>query len=117
MARRRLSTATLFLAVTGLHVFLTITLLFYVFGSGMARFDSGAPAGPTESVARWSLAAIQFPLLPLLERMPVAWFPGWWGYLPFLGNSSCWGLAAVVVRAWRRGRRAPHRGALRSPEA
>ena len=95
-SRRRIRTVVLFVSVTALHLLTSIVLLVYVFGMGMARFDSGAPEGAAESVTRWAFAIFSFPLLTLL--MPVARFPGQWGYVPFVLNACVWGLAAVVVR-------------------
>ena len=94
--RRRLA---LLLTVAAVHFFASLALLFYVFGSGMARFDSGVVESEMpETVARWAFAVLSFPLLPLLERMRLR-FPGWWGYIPFLANSALWGAAAGAI--WR----------------
>lgn len=103
-------TVLLFVAVTAIHFFTSIVLWFYIFGMGMARFDSGAPESAAESVMRWAFAILSFPLLKLLERMPVARFPGLWGYVPFLGNALLWGAAVPGIRWWLRAR-----GSRRSP--
>ena len=95
----RIRNVVLFIAVTSIHAVASIVLLVYVFGTGMARFDSGAPAGALESVAGAVFTILSFPLISLLERVPSARFPGLWGYVPFLANASLWGLAAVAVRA------------------
>ena len=100
----RIRNLVLFISVTGIHVVTSIVLLFYVFGSGMARFDTGAPERATESIARWVFAVLSFPVLTLLERMPIARFPGLWGYVPVLANASLWGLAAIAIRRWLRAR-------------
>ena len=97
---QRIRPVVLFISVTGIHIASSIVLVLYVFGAGMARFDSGAPASVTESVAGWAFAILSFPLLSLLERMPAARFPGLWGYVPVVANGAFWGLAAVAVR-WR----------------
>jgi hypothetical protein len=89
--------ALLFAAVTGVHFLCSVTLLLYVFGAGMARFDSGLPGGPAETVAGWMFAVLSFPVLIVLERLSAAHFPGLWGYIPFAVNASVWGLAAVVA--------------------
>lgn len=107
---QRIRPVLLLISVTGIHVASSIVLLLSVFGAGMARFDSGAPASATESVARWAFAILSFPLLSLLERMPAARFPGLWGYVPVVANGAIWGLAAVVVR-WRWRARASQRPA------
>ena len=107
-SRPRLPTVLLFALVTGVHFVSSLLLLFYVFGSGMARFDSGAPATVTESVAGWAFAIVSFPLLTLVERIPLAQFRGLWGYVPFAANACLWALAAVVVRR-RLGARARRR--------
>lgn len=88
----------LFASVTAIHLLSTVGLLVYVFGAGMARFDSGIPAGLTETVAEWLLAALSLPVLTVLDRLRVLRVPGLWGYLPFLANSSLWGLVVVAAR-------------------
>ena len=108
---QRIRPVALFISVSGFHVASSIVLFLYVFGAGMARFDSGAPASVTESVAGWAFAILSFPFLTLLERMPAARFPGLWGYVPLVANGAIWGLAAVAVR-WRlRMRASPRRAA------
>jgi hypothetical protein len=109
-APQRIRPVMLFIAVTGIHVASSIVLLLYVFGAGMARFDSGAAASATESVAGWAFAILSFPLLTLLERIPAVRFPGLWGYVPVVANGAIWGLAAVLVQ-WRLRARAPQRRA------
>jgi hypothetical protein len=103
-SRQRIRTVLLFVVVTAIHFLTSIVLLFYVFGMGMARFDSGAPEGAAESVMQWAFAILSFPFLTLLGRLPVARFPGLWGYVPFVLNASVWGLAAVAVRRRLRAR-------------
>ena len=100
MRPRAVPSLILFVSVTTIHFVTSIVLLLYIFGTGMARFDSGVRAGAAESVAGWVFAILAFPLLSALERLPAARFPGLWGYVPFLLNACVWGLAAVVVR-WR----------------
>jgi hypothetical protein len=100
----------LFISVTGIHVASSIVLLLYVFGAGMARFDSGAAASATESVAGWAFAILSFPVLTLLERVPAVRFPGLWGYVPVVANGAIWGVAAVLVHSRLRAR-APQRRA------
>ena len=51
----------LFGVVAILHLVVTIGLVFYVFGSGMARFDTGAAPGMTEQMANWALIVLGFP--------------------------------------------------------
>ena len=106
MKPRAVSSFILFVSVAAIHLITSIVLLLYIFGTGMARFDSGARAGAAESVAEWVFAILAFPLLSVLERMPVARFPGLWGYVPFLLNAGVWGVAAVVLR-WRLRRARP----------
>jgi hypothetical protein len=94
----------LFASVTGIHLVSTVGLLLYVFGAGMARFDSGVPGGLTEALAGWLLTALSIPLLTLLDRLAVLRGSGLWGYIPFLANSSLCGLneaagAADATRA------------------
>ena len=88
----------LFASVTAIHLVSTIGLLLYVFGAGMARFDSGVPGGLTETVAGWLLAVLNIPVLTVLNRLPARWGSGLWGYIPFLANSSLWGWVVVAAR-------------------
>ena len=96
--------AILFVSVAGIHFLCSIALLLYVFGAGMARFDSGLPGSPAETVAGWVFAVLSFPVLTVLERVSAVRFPGLWGYIPFAVNASVWGLAAVVARRRLRAR-------------
>jgi hypothetical protein len=92
----------LFACVTGVHLISTIELLVYTFGGSMARFDSGAPAGLTETLAGWLMVTLSFPLLTVLEQFPALRFPGPWGYFVFAANASLWGAAVVAARRrWR----------------
>lgn len=88
----------LFACVTGIHSVSSVGLLVYVFGAAMTRFDSGVPGGPAETLARWLLTVLSIPLLTVFERLPVLRVSGLWGYIPFLANSSLWGLAVVAAR-------------------
>jgi hypothetical protein len=92
----------LFAFVAGLHFLTSVCLLVYSFGAGMARFDSGAPAGLAETLAGWLLALLSVPLLTVLERLSELQFPGLLGYIPFAVNASLWGIAVVAARrCWR----------------
>jgi hypothetical protein len=92
----------LFAFVAGLHFITSVCLLVYTFSAGMARFDSGVPAGLAETLAGWLLALLSVPLLTLLERLSALRFPGLLGYIPFAVNASLWGIVAVVARrCWR----------------
>ena len=110
MAHRALRAVTLFLAVTALHLLLSIALIVYIFGTGMARFDTGVPAGALEQFASGMFAILRLPLLSLLERMPGARSSGLRSYLPFLGNAACWGAVVVAIRWWVLRNRASRRG-------
>lgn len=92
----------LFACVAGAHLISSIALVIYTFGTGMARFDSGAAAGLDEKLASGILTVLSFPLLTVLTKLPGLHLPGWWGYIPFVANASVWGIAAVLVRRrWR----------------
>jgi hypothetical protein len=92
----------LFAFVAGFHFITFVCLLIYTFGAGMARFDSGAPAGLAQTLAGWLLDLLSVPLLTVLERLSELRFPGLLGYLPFAVNASLWGIAVVVARrCWR----------------
>jgi hypothetical protein len=64
--------------IAAIYFVLTIVLVIFTFGSGMARFDT--PDGPhwTETVASSVVDVLAFPVLPLLDR-PSLRFPGLWG--------------------------------------
>jgi hypothetical protein len=95
--------ATLFGLVAILHLVASIALLTYVFGAGMARFDSGVPSTFPETLGDWLLNVLSFPLLLALEQSMALRFPGVSGYIPFLVNASLWGMAAVLIRRlWKR---------------
>ena len=87
----------LFGVVAILHFVVTIGLVLHVFGSGMARFDTGDPPRLTEQIADWALIVLGAPVLTVLDAVPGSWFPRLWGYLPFAANALIWGGAAVAV--------------------
>jgi hypothetical protein len=89
-------------AVIAAHLAISLGLLSYIFGTGMARFDQGAPAGWTEVAAGIALNSLGFPVLTVLERQGLLRFPGLWGYMPFLCNAAIWGLAVALVVRYRR---------------
>ncbi len=93
----------LFTTVAAGHLIATFALLFYTFGTSMARFDSGAPLTSVQRTGEWLFAVLLFPLFPLLDRLPALRFPGVWGYLPFAANASLWALAVVLLRRSIRG--------------
>ena len=99
----------LFGLLTAAHLALTVSLLLYVFGSGMARFDTGGQPGWFEAACGRLLTGLGFPLLTLMEDKVGQSFPGLWGYVPFVANSALWaaatlGLIGVVQRVRTRPR-------------
>jgi hypothetical protein len=99
----------LFIVLTISHLLATIILLVYVFGAGMARFDTGAPAYWTERAANVALNVLSFPLVSvLLGEGTARHFTGLSGYLPFAVNSTIWASALLTLTLlWRRRRRQP----------
>jgi hypothetical protein len=94
---------SLFIWVSGLQFIVSIVLVLYTFGAGMARFDSGAAASLPETIAGWLIASLSFPLLTALHLLNVGSIPGLWGYLVFAANAAIWGVAAVALRRrWHR---------------
>lgn len=92
----------LFFLLTALHWAVTISLLVFVFGAGMARFDTGGEAPWFEALCGRLLSVLGFPLLTFLDRAIGLRFPGLWGYVPFVANSAIWAAAALGgVRIWR----------------
>jgi len=90
--------AVLFAGATVVHLVASIKLLVFVFGLGMARFDSGVPGGLGERIAGWLLKLLAFPVVLALDWLPSLRFPGLWGYIPFIVNASIWGMGAVMIR-------------------
>jgi hypothetical protein len=80
------------------HFVLTIVLVIFTFGAGMARFDAADSPRWRETVASSAVDVLAFPVLPLLDR-PSLRFPGVWGYVPFVVNSVVW--AKAVRTIWR----------------
>ena len=90
--------AALFAGATVIHLVASIKLLVFVFGLGMARFDSGVSIGLAERIAGWLFKLLAFPVVLALDWLPSLRFPGLWGYIPFIVNASIWGLGAVMIR-------------------
>jgi hypothetical protein len=57
----------LFVLLTAAHLALTVALLLFVFGGGMARFDTGGQPGWFEAACGRLLSVLAFPLLTLVE--------------------------------------------------
>jgi hypothetical protein len=94
-------------AVAVLHFTITFALVIYVFGAGMARFDTGAPASRTERIASLFVTVLAFPVLNgLWDVLPVGvrsrGFP--WDHLVFLVNSAVWATVLMALWMWRRTR-------------
>jgi hypothetical protein len=81
-----------------LQVGLTAGAIAFGFALAMDRFDSGAPAGAVERGLDVAVTVLMFPLGHLAMAAP-AWFPGYAGYLPLLGNGVLW--AIPLVAGWR----------------
>ena len=84
--------------IAGIHFVLTLVLVIFTFGAGMARFDMPDRPHWTETVASSVVDVLVFPVLPLLDH-PSLRFPGLWGYVPFIVNSVVW--AGVISTIWR----------------
>ena len=89
--------ALLFGLLTTVHLAVTITLLVFVFGAGMSRFDTGGQPGWFEVACGRLLNLLMFPLSMLLDNRMGQRFPGLWGYVPFVGNSALWAAAGLGV--------------------
>lgn len=83
--------------LTALHFGVSWATFLMAFGSRMGRFDSGRPATPVESVIQVAAAVLLFPFSILAVHLPAGWFPGLWGYIPFLLNSALWGCALYFL--------------------
>lgn len=99
---RHLRTWILFVLIASAHLIATVGLLIYVFGAGMARFDTLSERTWMEAAAALLLNVLAFPLLTWLGRWPLR-LRGLWGYAPFVANSALWALA--ILAAFRAGRR------------
>jgi hypothetical protein len=94
--------ARLFCLLTAVHLAVTISLLLFVFGAGMSRFDTGGEASWFEALCGRALNVLGFPLLTLVDNRMGQRFPGLWGYVPFAANSALWAAATLGgVRIWR----------------
>jgi hypothetical protein len=87
----------LFALLTAGHLTVTVSLLMFVFGAGMARFDTGGQPGWFEAACGRLLNLLMFPLSTLLDRSMGQRFPGLWGYVPFVANSALWAAAVLGV--------------------
>jgi hypothetical protein len=81
------------------HFFLSVVLVLFTFGAGMARFDTLDGPDWTERAAFLAIDVPAFPVLHLLDRQSVVRFPGLWGCVPFAANSLL--SAGAIVRVWR----------------
>jgi hypothetical protein len=92
------------------HAVLTVGMTVIVFGSEMARFDTGDPVPPGVHVASALVGALAYPVLPLVAQLPLtlqpAGFPG--EHLVFVANGLVWAAGIFALRRWwlRRKRRA-----------
>jgi hypothetical protein len=95
----------LFFVLTAVHLAVTIGLLLFVFGAGMARFDTGGEPAWFEALCGRLLNLLMFPVSMLLDTRMGQRFPGWWGYVPFVANSALWAAAGLgafrIVRGLR----------------
>jgi hypothetical protein len=101
-APRRRAVAWAVLVVA--HFTVTFVLVIYVFGAGMARFDSGAPATASERIASVTVSVLAFPVINgLSDLLPVSVWPrGFpWDHLLFLVNSVLWATFLMTVWTWR----------------
>jgi hypothetical protein len=55
---------------------LTVVLVIFTFGAGMARFDTLGGPSSTETVASSLANVLAFPILHLLDRQSAVRFPG-----------------------------------------
>ena len=87
--------------IAAIHFVLTVVLVIFTFGAGMARFDT--PDGPDwkETVASSLANVLAFPVLPLFDQSFLR-FPGLSGYVPFAANSMVWAGAILTLWRWRR---------------
>ena len=91
-------------AVTAAHLAMSLGLLLYTFGTGMARFDQGTPASWTEVAAGIVVSSLGFPVLTLLERHDVLRFPGLVGLRAVCLQRGDWYLAVAPAARHRRPR-------------
>jgi hypothetical protein len=77
----------------------------YVFGAGMARFDTGAQPSWIESAAEAAFRVLSFPVFLIVEHENTLRFPGLWGYVPVLTNSALWAAVFIAFLTRRSGER------------
>jgi hypothetical protein len=114
--KRSASRALVVAGVAIAHALLTVALVVYVFGAGMARFDTGGEPSFVERVASTAAGVLGFPLV----TAAVALFPGprWphgfpYDHLLFLANGLVWALGIVAL--WDLARRPARTRARQGP--
>ena len=103
-----------FCGLTLAHYVATFVTLLFSFGSSMDRFESARAAGMGEKIIGAANDILSFPILPLLQFVPVR-FPGLAGHLPLLANSALWVVALLCVLKWFREKEAISEGSA-APE-
>lgn len=86
-------------AVFSVHLASSLGSLLVGVGHTMARVETGAAPTLGERAIDLAMQVLLFPLVHLARQAPQGWFPGAWGYVPFLLNSALW--AMLAVHAWR----------------
>lgn len=78
--------------VTVLHTVLWYATALMSVGMVLGRFDTGVPPSPGEKVVDNVLAVLSFPLLTLLNWLPIGGLgPGWLQIILVSANSLVWG--------------------------
>jgi hypothetical protein len=83
-------------SATVVHLAASLYLFLVSFGIGMHHMDTGVHLRFGEK-AVCLLSDILF--LPIFVLKP-HWFPGLWGYIPFILNSLVWGIATWLAYSW-----------------
>jgi hypothetical protein len=104
MLARRTRFVIAWAAIAAVHFAVTFILVIYLFGAGMARFDTAAPPTRVERLASLTVTVLAFPVLSgLSDLLPATvWPPGFpWDHLLFLVNSVVWATLLMAVWTWR----------------
>ena len=86
------------IAITVVHLLLTVVLFGVAAGMSLSRLDSGGAPSLLEQAASLVTDVLLLPVArPVIEFAPASWNPGLWGYLILVLNSAIWGMVGSLL--------------------